>query len=461
MKDYSRYSFWLETSGDPLVPRPALQRSEEVDIAILGGGYSGLWTAYYLLRANPGLRVAIVEKEIVGFGASGRNGGWCSSRFPVTPAVLQERFGAQAARHLLLAMFDSVDEVGRICAEESIAADFRKGGILSLARGTHQLPLIRASYSAYDALGLAEHFQLLSAADCHDRIKATNVHGGLYTPEGASLHPGKLVRGLAAAVEKRGGVIYEDTEVTQVCSGLNARLITPGGELRARRAIILAGEAYLTKLRKFHRALLPMYSLISLSEPLTAGQWASVGWQNHESLASNRLTVDYLTRTADGRILFGSRGAPYEFGSRISDDQDNHAPTHARVHQAVVDWFPSLAGIRFTHNWGGPVGVPRDWMPSVRFDPAARLGFIGGYTGQGVATSNLAGRLLSSLVAADSSAACKLPLAQRTSPNWEMEPLRWLVVTYMQKAFQRIDEALEAGKPRPLDADLAGRLGRH
>ena len=461
MKDYTRFSFWMETSGDALAPRPALQRSEEVDIAILGGGYSGLWTAYYLLRANPGLRIAILEKEIVGFGASGRNGGWCSSRFPVTPAVLQERFGAQAARHLLLAMFDAVDEVGRILAEESIAADFRKGGILSLARGAHQVPSIRASYAAYDALGLAEHFQLLSATDCRDRVKATNIQGGLYTPEGASLHPGKLVRGLATAVEKRGGVIYENTEVTEVRTNPNARLITPGGELRARQAIILAGEAYLTGLRQFHRALLPMYSLISLTEPLTPAQWASVGWQIHESLASNRLTVDYLTRTADGRILFGSRGAPYEFGSRISDDQDIHEPTHAHVHQAVVDWFPSLAGIRFTHNWGGPVGVPRDWMPSVRFDPASRLGFIGGYTGQGVATSNLAGRLLSSLVTANSSGIEKLPMAQRKSPNWEMEPLRWLVVTYMQKAFQRIDEALEAGKPRPLDADLVGKLGRH
>jgi glycine/D-amino acid oxidase-like deaminating enzyme len=461
MKDYTRYSFWLETSGDTLAPRPALQRSDEVDIVIMGGGYSGLWTAYYLLRANPGLRIAILEKEIVGFGASGRNGGWCSSRFPVTPAVLQERFGAQAARHLLLAMFDSVDEVGRICAEEGIKADYRKGGILSLARGAHQVPLIRASYSGYDALGLADHFQLLSAADCRDRVKATNIFGGLYTPEGASIHPGKLVRGLAAVVEKRGGVIYENTEVTEVCPGPDARLITMAGELRAKRAMILAGEAYLTKLRKFHRTLLPMYSLISLTEPLTPEQWASIGWQNHESLASNRFTVDYLTRTADARILFGSRGAPYKFGSRVTDEQDVHAPTHARVHQAVVDWFPALKRIRFTHNWGGPVGVPRDWMPSVRFDPASRLGFIAGYTGQGVATSNLAGRLLSSLITADSSGIEKLPMAQRRSPNWEMEPLRWLVVTYMQKAFQRIDEALEAGKPRPLDADFAGRLGRH
>jgi len=461
MKDYAKYSFWLETSGDTLAPRTALQRSSEVDIAILGGGYSGLWTAYYLLRANPALRVAIVEKEIVGFGASGRNGGWCSSRFPVTPSVLEERFGTKKARNLLLAMFDAVDEVGRVCDEENIAADYRKGGILSLARGAHQVPLIQSSHAAYNRLGLADRFRLLSAEECAERVRILKVHGGLYTKESASIHAGRLVRGLAAAVERRGGLIYENTEVTGVHDGTDARLTTPAGELRAKRAIILAGEAYLTRLRRFHRVLLPMYSLISLTEPLTESQWASIGWQNHESLASNRYTVDYLTRTADGRILFGSRGAPYRFASKISEDQDIHELTHSRVHQAVVEWFPSLRGIKFTHNWGGPVGVPRDWMPAVCFDARTRIAMIFGYTGQGVATSNLSGRLLASLVNESSHELAKLPLAQRRSPNWEIEPLRWLVVRYMQEAFISIDATAEAGLPEPWHGRIAQRLGRH
>jgi len=461
MKDYARYSFWLETAGENLTPRASLTRSEEVDIAILGGGYSGLWTAYYLQRANPGLRIAVVEKEIVGFGASGRNGGWCSSRFPVTPTVLRERFGAEAARNLLQVMFDAVDEVGRVCSQEEIAADYRKGGILTLARGTHQESSLRASYEAYRRLGLESHFQLLNAEQSRERVNITNVHGGLYTPEGASIHPAKLVRGLARTLEKLGVVIYEQTEVIDVLPGQAPRLVTGSGELRARQGVLLAGEAYLTRLRKFHRALLPMYSLISITEPLTPSQWAAVGWQNYESLASYRLTVDYLTRTADGRILFGSRGAPYRFGSLISDDQDRHALTHSRVHALVAEWFPMLKGVQFSHNWGGPVGVPRDWMPSVRFDPATRLGFIGGYTGQGVATSNLAGRLMAALITHPSSPIAQLPLAHRSSPNWEIEPLRWLVVTYMQKAFQRIDEAQEAGKPKPWDAGIVESLGRH
>ena len=455
MRDYSTYSFWLEDLDEPLTPRPALTRSTDVDVAILGGGYSGLWTAYYLLQHEPSLRVAVVEKEIAGFGASGRNGGWCSSKFPVTAGSLTKRFGAKAARALLLAMRDTVDEVGRVCANEGIDAQFHKGGILTLARGAHQLPGIRASY---ERLGLADRYQVLNAAEAGERIRVTDVHGGLYTPDGASLHPARLVRGLARAVEARGGVIYEQTPVTEFRPG---SLITPGGELRAKRATVLAGEVYLTRFSQLHRALLPAYSLISLTEPLTSEQWSQIGWQGGESVSSTRNTVVYLTRTSDGRILFGSRGAPYAFGSKISDEQDTHDATVKMIHRSLEEWFPSLTGIRFTHAWGGPVGMPRDWMPAVRFDEGARTGSIMGYTGQGVSTSYLAGRLLAGLIAKTKTGLEELPLARRRSPNWEIEPLRWLVVRYMQNAFLRLDEAAEAGRPRPVDARLVEYLGRH
>lgn len=461
MKDYSTCSFWLETAGEPLTPRPSLAHSTEVDVAILGGGYSGLWTAYYLLHANPGLRVAIVEKEIVGFGASGRNGGWCSSKFPVTPGMLAHRFGREAARSLMLAMCATVDEVARVCAEEGIDAHFRKGGMLGLARGAHQLPMLRAAFESYEAIGLKGDARLLSAEEAAERVKVTNVHGALFTPHNASLHPGRLVRGLARAVERRGGVIYEQTEVTSFEGGSTPRLATPAGELRAKVALVLAGEAYLTRLRQLHRALMPMYSLIALTEPLSGEQWSQIGWQNGESISSQRHTVDYLTKTADGRILFGSRGAPYLFGSKITDEQDRHAETHARIQRLLVEWFPMLAGIKFTHFWGGPVGMPRDWMPAASFDPDTRIATARGYTGQGVSTTNLAGRVLADLITGKQSELVTLPIAQRRSPNWEPEPLRWLAVRYAQKAFLRIDEAAENGRARPLDAPVAELLGKH
>jgi glycine/D-amino acid oxidase-like deaminating enzyme len=458
MRDYSSYSFWLEDVGEPLTPRSALKSSTDVDVAILGAGYSGLWTAYYLLRQEPALRVAVVDKEIAGFGASARNGGWCSPNFPVTAGALEKRFGAEAARTLLLTMRASVDEVGRVCAEEKIDARFHKGGVLTLARGRHQLSAIRSSYATYERLGLGDRYQVLSATEASERIRVTDVHGGLYTPDGASLHPARLVRGLARAVEARGGVIYEQTPVTGFETG---SLITPGGELRAKRAIVLAGEAYLTRLPRLHRALLPVYSLISLTEPLTAGQWSHIGWQKGESVSSTRNTVVYLTKTPEGRILFGSRGAPYAFGSKITDQQDTHDATVKMIQRSLAEWFPSLAGIGFTHAWGGPVGMPRDWMPAVRFDASSRIGSIMGYTGQGVSTSNLCGRLLAGLITNRQTGLERLPMSQRRSANWEMEPLRWLVVRYMQGAFLRIDEAAEAGRPRPFDARLAEFLGRH
>ena len=460
-KDYANYSFWLEDAGDPLTPRPALQRSQEVDVAILGAGYTGLWTAYYLLLHNPGLRVAVVEREIAGYGASGRNGGWCSPRFPVSASAMTKLWGADAARAVLLALQAAVDEIQQVSEREGIDTCFRPAGTLTVARGAHQLPPLQFSYKAYDRLGLADHYQFLSPEQVAERINVTDVHGGLHTPDGASIHPGRLVRGLARAVERRGGTIYEQTRVTDFNGGRNARLVTDAGELRARKAIVLAGEAYLTRLPKLHRALLPAYSLICLTEPLTESQWAGIGWRHGENLASTRNTVVYLTKTPDGRILFGSRGAPYRFGSEISDDQDRHAETQALIQRSVIEWFPSLEGIHFTHGWGGPVGMPIDWTPAVRFDPATRIAFAGGYTGQGVSTTNLAGQMLAGMITERQTGFESLPFAQRRSPNWIPEPLRWLTVRYMQGALLRIDEAAEAGKAAPIDAPIAQFLGRH
>jgi glycine/D-amino acid oxidase-like deaminating enzyme len=454
-------SFWLEDAGEVLTPRAAMQRSEEVDVAILGAGYTGLWAAYYLLRHNPGLKVAVVDREIAGYGASGRNGGWCSPRFPISAGAMTKRWGADAARSVLLALQTAVDEIRDVSERESIDTCFRAAGTLTVARGAHQLPALRSSYAAYERLGLADHYQFLSPEEVADRVRVTDVHGGLYTPDGASIHPARLARGLARAVEAHGGTIYEQTAVTGFQGGGNARLITEGGELRARLGLVLAGEAYLTRLPKLHRALLPVYSLICLTEPLTNAQWAEIGWQHGENLASTRNTVVYLTKTPDGRILFGSRGAPYQFGSQISDEQDRHAETQALIQRMVLEWFPMLKGIRFTHGWGGPVGMPIDWTPAVRFEPATRIAFAGGYTGQGVATANLAGQMLAGMMDQRKTGYESLPFAQRRSPNWIPEPLRWLIVRYMQGAFLRIDEAAEAGRRAPLDAPIAHFLGKH
>jgi glycine/D-amino acid oxidase-like deaminating enzyme len=457
---YTGISFWLESCGDDLTPRPSLARSEEADVAILGAGFTGLWTAYYLLRCNPALRLVILEREIAGFGASGRNGGWCTSGFPVSPARLHRHFGRETASAIQLAMYETVDEVGRVLRDEGIDAQFRRGGELLIARGPHQVDAVEQEYAALRDLGLDDHATVLDQAATLARLRVTGARCALFTPACATIHPGRLVRGLARAVERRGGVIFERTPVTAFTTGTRPSLITARGTVRA-TTIVLAGEAYLSRLPALHRRVLPVYSLIVLTEPLSDAQWEAIGWQGHECAASMRYTVDYLSRTADGRILFGGRGAPYHFGSRIAPAYDRHAPTHAMLREMLVQWFPMLKGIKFTHAWGGPLGIPRDWLPTMTYDPTQGLALAFGYTGQGVATSNLSGRLLADLIQGVASPLTQLPMARHRSPDWEPEPLRWLGVRFVQQGLYHVDQRAErTGRP-PTGRTLAERLGSH
>lgn len=459
-RDYSATSYWLETCGDDLTPRAPLDGSIRADVAILGAGYSGLWTAYYLLLEQPDLNVVLIEEEIAGFGASGRNGGWCSPYFSLTPAGLRERYGVDAGRRVVQALFETIDEVGRVVEAENIDAHYAKGGALRIARGEYQRPSVESAYENYQKLGLGDHFHLLTKQELEERIRVNGAVSALYTPECAVIHPGRLVRGLARAVERRGGTIYEQTPVTDFQPGPKPVLTTPRGRVEA-DTIVLAGEAYLGRLRPLHRQLIPVYSLIVLTEPLGDKAWQEIGWEARECVASSRFTVDYLSKTVDGRILFGGRGAPYRLGARIDEAMDRHEPTHAKLREMVTQWFPSLKGVAFTHAWGGPLGVPRDWTPTIAYDRATGVATARGYVGQGVSTSNLAGRALAHLILGHDTPWTQLPFIGHRSPNWEPEPFRWLGVRFVQEGMQRIDEEGErTGRP-PTGRSLAERLARH
>ena len=460
MKNYASYSFWLETSGDDLTPRPRLDGSTDVDVAIMGAGYTGLWTAYYLLRRDPSLRIAVVEREIAGFGASGRNGGWCYPGFPVSVSLLRERFGTETARAVFRQMHVTVDEIERIIAEEGIDAQWARGGTLRLARGEHQRASVEGAYKTLEALGLADHYELLDATETADRVRVTNTVAALYNPAGASVHPARLARGLARAVERRGGVIFEQTPVVDYETGRAPRLITPYGDVRA-KTIVLAGEAYLQQLPKLRRTLVPMYSLIVLTEPLAESDWDRIGWRNRELVASSRMSVDYLNRTADGRMLFGGRGAPYKMHSQIEDGLDRHAPTHEMLRRMTIEWFPMLKDVRFTHAWGGPLGMPRDWMPTTSYDAAVGVARAGGYTGSGVATANLFGRILTDLISGDVTPLTQLPTVNHRSPLWEPEPFRWFGIRYAQEGFARLDRDAERTGRAPTGRSLVEKIGRH
>jgi glycine/D-amino acid oxidase-like deaminating enzyme len=290
------------------------------------------------------------------------------------------------------------------------------------------------------------------------------AEGALFDPHCATVHPGRLVRGLADAVEARGAALFERTRVVGVeprrAPGHTVLVRTPRGRLRA-GAIVVATEAWTAALPGLRRSVLPVYSLVVLTEPLGERRWDDIGWQGHETLSSHRLTVDYLSRTIDGRILFGGRGAPYHFGSRIASRFDRHGRTHATLGATVAAWFPGARGARITHEWGGPLGMPRDFMPNFHYDAPTGIGGAWGYTGQGVAASNLAGRTLADLITDHASAVTRLPMAGHRSRRWEPEPLRWLGARYVQWAFARIDaRAARTGRP-PTGRSPAEWLMRH
>lgn len=458
---YGATSFWLETSDDDLTPRPPLDGSTDADVAILGAGYTGLWTAYELLRREPGLKVVLLEREIAGFGASGRNGGWAAAGLNASSANLERRFGRAAMTAIEDAVEDAVDEIGRVAAAESIDAGFMKGGGLTIALGPSQVALMEDDWKSLVAARRESHYQRLDAAQTAERLRVAGALGSIYGTQYAAIHPGRLVRGLARAVERRGGVIHERTAVTDMMPGGDGRLRpmlrTNRGDVRA-TTIVLAGEAYLSELRPLHRQLVPAYSLIVLTEPLSDAQWSEIGWAQRECVASYRLSIDYLGRTPDGRILFGGRGAPYRFGSRIEPAYDRDEPTHAMLRAFVEAWFPSLRGIRFTHAWGGPLGFPRDWLPTFSYDPATGVASARGYTGHGVATANLAGRVLADLISGRRSALTELSLVNHRSPDWEIEPFRWVGVRFVQESLLRLDRKMErTGRP-PTGRSLAERL---
>jgi glycine/D-amino acid oxidase-like deaminating enzyme len=453
-------SYWLETAQDSLAPRLSLDGDRRVDVAIVGAGLTGLWTAWYLLARDPSLHVLICEAEIAGFGASGRNGAWLSASLAVTPAELARRTSPATARATILQMRETVREVLAVGAEQGLDLQARRGGVLRIARGEHERPTMERSYDDMVRLGLARDLRLLTRSELDERVRVAGAVGAVHDPHAAVIHPGRLVRGLARRVEAAGGQIVERTRVTDVEPGRPVRLRTAAGTVTA-DIVVLACEAWLPRLPRHRRWVLPLYSLIVLTEPLDPECWAAIGWEGHECLASHRYTVDYLSRTVDGRILFGGRGAPYHFGSRVAPRYDRDETTHAALRSQLSSWFPALRGTRFSHAWGGPLAMPRDWCPSFRFDPSTGLAAAYGYTGQGVATTNLAGRVLAGLIVDGQTRYAHLPMVGHVPRRWEPEPLRWLAARYLQHSLARLDARSARTGRAPTGRRLAERLIRH
>ena len=421
--EFGKVSYWHTALGGASQQRASLAGLETCDVCIVGAGYSGLWTAYYLTKADPTLSILIIEKEFVGYGASGRNGGWLTGSFPWGRSVYARDSGRAAVSDMVQALHGSVAEVIRVADAEGIDADIHPTQELTIATNPGQLARMQADLVLRRGWGEGEdQLYAIDATHAQARVAVPGVLGALVETGVARLQPAKLVRGLARVVESLGVRIVEGIEVETITPG---RVTTTQGDITAGMNL-RATEGYTANFKQYHRDWVPLNSAQIVTEPLPQELWDQIGWQGGELLGDMSHIYCYCQRTPDGRIVVGSRGVPYLWGSRTDTDGHPDAVTVDRLRRILQRYFPKAAQVDIAHAWCGVLGVPRDWCATVGFDPQTQIGWAGGYGGVGVSTSNLAGRTLADLMLGRDSALTALPWVNRRVRRWEPEPIRWL-----------------------------------
>lgn len=461
MSDQRQISLWMEQlPEESLARRPVLEGDLDVDVAIIGAGYTGLWTAYYLKRHAPDLRVAIVEAETAGFGASGRNGGWLLGGM-LGEERLVGRLGEPQRREGWRLLHDIPDEVARVLQAERIDCDYRKGGVLyCAARYPEQEQRLRAHLSTLHACGLDENdFRWLSRSELDARLRVSGALGAIHSPHCATIHPAKLALGLARAVEERGVKIFEKSRVL----GWEPRRLHTGNGRVTAQWIVPAVEGYATTLPPLGQYQLPVQSLLIATEPLPERVWDEIGLASGEAFSESSRQVTYGQRTADNRLAFGARGA-YRFGGRLRDDfRLSEAEVKLR-RRLMTDLFPSLKNVDVTHTWGGNLGMSRRFQPHMLVDRRNGIALSGGYGGEGVGASNLGGRTLASLILGRESVETRQSWVIEDQPlrralrAWDPEPCRWLGYNAIIRSFAHEDKVLANPRSAPWRRQLAQKL---
>ncbi|SDI18294.1 Glycine/D-amino acid oxidase [Pseudomonas benzenivorans] len=452
-------SLWMEQLDQPSPPRPALQGSLEVDVAIVGAGYTGLWTAYYLKRLAPELRIAMLEAEYPGFGASGRNGGWLMGNLLGDERLLAG-LPAEQRRAAFELLHGIPDEVAQVLAREGIACDYRKGGVLyCAARYPEQEVRLRAWLAALHREGLSEaDYRWLTPAELDLQLRVNAPLGAIHSPHCATLQPAKLVQGLAQAVERLGVQLFEQSRVEHWQPGL---VRTAQGELRA-DWLVPAVEGYAAGLPPLGRYQLPVQSLLVATAPLSASQWEAIGLDRGQAFSEFSRQVTYGQRSADDRLVFGARGG-YRFGGRLRQDFALNAEEIGLRRYLFGELFPQLRNVEISHAWGGNLGMARRFQPHMLLDRGGRIALAGGYGGEGVGASNLAGRTLADLILGRASTLTEQPWVLGERPlsalkAWEPEPCRWLGYNAIVRSFVHEDRVLANPHSAPWRRTLAARL---
>jgi glycine/D-amino acid oxidase-like deaminating enzyme len=442
---YRARSLWLDGLAGTLAPRAPLAGDVACDVAIVGAGFTGLWTAYHLKRLQPDLRIVVLEREIAGFGPSGRNGGWVSGEIAGSGRRYAHRAGWEAVARATRATYRAIDEIGATVEREGIECGFRKRGALVIATSEPQRRRLVADLAASRRRGIGEEdVRLLAAGEATAYVRARGLVAATWSPHGARVDPARLVRGLADACERLGVTLYEQTEALALAPG---RVDCAAGTVRA-DVVLRATESYTTRLPGERLRYLPLYSLMVATEPLADEVWDELGWEDGLLVGDRHHLFFYAQRTADGRLAIGGRGAPYRLRRPIDEANERNREVFRRLVRTIERTLPAAAGARITHHWGGPLAVPRDWSMSVAYDRARGFGAAGGYSGHGVVASNIAGRTLADLVLGRDTDLVRLPWVGHRTRRWEPEPLRFLASRAIVRTLRAADAVEdETGRP--------------
>ena len=408
MGNQAEASVWWSSATHPSFTPGELFR--KWDVLIIGGGYSGMWTAHHLLNSSPNLSIAILEAHQVGSGASGRNGGWASALYPIEDHELAKFSNAQNISNLHTELEKSIDEIGQFAEQSEEYVAFIKSGSLTVARSSAQFERIK--------MGLLPQESILDKDQTLKQIQMSQTVGASFNPDCATINPTQLVIALAKSLAHRGVHIFENTYADVSSDGE----VKVAGKVIDSKFVVRAIEAYHEK----NREQIPIYSLMIATEPLPDEFWNKYGLENHQTFHENRHLVTYAQRTSDNRIAMGGRGAPYKWGSARSNESEQHAKIHKQLRETAIEWFPELKNYSFTHAWGGAVAIKRDWAPYLQWD--GRFGAFGGYVGDGVTLSYLAANSMADLILGKDTVRSTLPYVGWKSAQWEPEPFRWLGV---------------------------------
>jgi glycine/D-amino acid oxidase-like deaminating enzyme len=429
-------SYWYADIGLPKTRRPAILADTSADVAIIGAGYTGLWTAYYLKLARPDLNVLIIDKHFAGYGASGRNGGWCMGAFAWNHARYAATSSRSGVLDMVKALENTVAEITAVCDRLGIDADILPTEELMVATNPAQLARMRAEIAHRHAWGEGHRLRELTVAEVAQRISIPNVLGAMAVSGVTRIQPAKLVQGLARAVEAMGVRIAEDTPALSYAKG---EILTPNARITA-PIILRCTEGFTAQIKGHRRDWLPLNSAQIATAVLPPEVWAQIGWDGAELVGDMDNAYCYCQRTREGRITVGARGVPYKFGSGLDTDGAPDPETIRRLTAILHRHFPAAAAYPVDHAWCGVIGVPRDWCATVGLDAATGLGWAGGYVGVGVSTSNLAGQTLADLALGKTTPLTSLPWVGRRPRKWEIEPFRFLGVHLMYWLFAAADK---------------------